>query len=412
MIKKTYSNRQRTGWKYDPKRKQYFSWKFDIRLADGRRKREAGFLSQAEAEAVVSRIRVAEKDLRYGFITLRQVPTVRELSDKHVAKLSNRREQVRARRVLHTLCELIPEGLKVCDLLTTHLEKFADHRHREGQAASSIDREFNIISSALHAAVDYYPDLKTWSLPKIPRPKRSRRRRERVISAGEVTRLLTWLYSPQRHGETDSDAAKRRNVGHVFRTALLTGARKGELCKLRWDHVDWGARVVQIVGTKTENRSEQTVRYLKITDTLAAILREREVESSGQYVFTREGGEVTHYYRIFREACEAAGVAYGRGIAGGFVTHDARHTAVTRMLQAGQDLATIGSITGHADKTLILHYGHASTESRDKAMDVLEDFAGNETLGLGVDTIGMNGVIYEGMRRGLVPEVGLEPTCP
>ncbi len=100
----------------------------------------------------------------------------------------------------------------------------------------------------------------------------------------------------------------------------------------------------------------------------------------------------------------------GRGTPGGFVTHDARHTAVTRMLKAGRDLATIGSITGHADKTLILHYGHASTESRDKAMDVLESFAGSETLGLGLDSIGTNALIYEGSRRSLVPEVGLEPT--
>jgi integrase len=133
-------------------------------------------------------------------------------------------------------------------------------------------------------------------------------------------------------------------------------------------------------------------------------------ESKGVYVFTREGGEVTHYYRILAKACEEIGIAYDRETQGGFVTHDARHTAVTRMLQAGRDLATIGSITGHADKTLILHYGHASTESRDKAMDVLEQFAGKQNLGLDLDTVGMNGVVFEGTRTGLVPEVGLEPT--
>jgi hypothetical protein len=43
-------------------------------------------------------------------------------------------------------------------------------------------------------------------------------------------------------------------------------------------------------------------------------------------------------------------------------------------------------------------------------MDVLEAFAGNETLRLGLDTIPKDALIYSGMRRGLVPEVGLEPT--
>lgn len=406
MIKKFYSNRHRPGWKWDSKRKQYFSWGFDIRLSDGRRRREPGFLSYAEVEAVLARIQLAEKDLRYGFITTKDFPTLRELADKHITKLSNRREQVRARRVLNTLIDEVSESLKVNELLTKHIESFADRRRGEGQAPSSVDRELNIISSALHAVGDYYPELANWSVPKIPRPKRSKRRRERVISAAEVTRVLTWLYATQHEDETERQAAKRRNVGHMFRTALLTGARKGELCKLRWDQVDWGAMVMQIVGTKTEHRSAQTVRYLKITDTLAEILREREIESRGAYVFTQKGGEVTHYYRIFREACEAAGVAYGRDVAGGFVTHDARHTAVTRMLQAGRDLATIGSITGHQDKTLILHYGHASTESRDRAMDVLEKFAGNESLGLGLDTVGKDALIYSGNQKGVVPEVG------
>ena len=73
-------------------------------------------------------------------------------------------------------------------------------------------------------------------------------------------------------------------------------------------------------------------------------------------------------------------------------------------------LATIGSITGHADKTLMLHYGHASIDSGDKAMDVLEQFAGKEHLGLGLDTIDTNALIYRSNSRSLVPEVGLEPT--
>lgn len=36
MIKKVFSNRTRVGWKYDPVRKQFFSWHFDIWLDDGR----------------------------------------------------------------------------------------------------------------------------------------------------------------------------------------------------------------------------------------------------------------------------------------------------------------------------------------------------------------------------------------
>jgi hypothetical protein len=44
------------------------------------------------------------------------------------------------------------------------------------------------------------------------------------------------------------------------------------------------------------------------------------------------------------------------------------------------------------------------------AMDVLEQFAGKQDFGIGLDRVEMKVVIFQGMRRGLVPEVGLEPT--
>jgi len=405
MIKKFYSNRHRPGWKYDRQRKQYYSWGFDIRLSEGRRKREAGFLNEAEVQAVLARIKLAEKDLRYGFIAPKDVPTLRELAEKHITKLS-RRESIRARRILNALCEQVSEGLKVDELLTTHIDKLVDRRRDEGCGLSTIDRDLNIVSSALKSAADYFPELRNWTAPKIPRPKHSKRRRERVINAGEVAKLLTWLYQPQRAGEKESRASNRRNVGHVFRIALLTGARKGELCKLRWSQVDSSAGVMQIVGTKTEKRVAQTVRYLQITSTIAEILNERLSLSCGDFVFTRNGGEVTDYYEIIREACTALGLPYGKDLIGGFVTHDARHTAVTRMLQAGCDLATIGSITGHHDKTLILRYGHASEESRNRAMGVLDKLADDKALGLGLDTVGKDALIYSGNQKVLVPEVG------
>jgi integrase len=405
MIKKFYSNRHRTGWKFDSKRKQYYSWGFDIRLADGRRKRENGFLNEAEVQAVLARIRLAEKDLRYGFIEPKETPTLRDLADKHVPKLS-RRESIRARRILEALCEEAPAGLKVNGVLTSHIDKLVDRRRKDGCGLSTIDRDLNIVSSALKSAADYFPELRNWTVPKIPRPKHSKRRRERVINAGEVAKLLTWLYQAQRADEREARANNRRNVGHVFRIALLTGARKGELCKLRWSQVDWAAGVMQIVGTKTEKRAVQTVRYLQITPTIAEVLNERLSVSRGDFVFTRNGGEVTDYYEIMREACDALRLPYGKDLIGGFVTHDARHTAVTRMLQAGCDLATIGSITGHHDKTLILRYGHASEESRNKAMGVLDKLADDQALGLNLDRVGKDAMIYSGNSKGVVPEVG------
>jgi len=116
------------------------------------------------------------------------------------------------------------------------------------------------------------------------------------------------------------------------------------------------------------------VRYLELTETMREIFLEQKANSKSEYVFSRNGNSITHYYDILKEACGEVGVKYGRKHLGGFVTHDARHTAVTRMLQAGVDLSTVGSITGHGDHHLILHYSHATRESRRKAVEVLDNF--------------------------------------
>jgi len=405
MIRNFYSNRNRPGWRYnpkgwpdDPKRRKYKSWGFDIRLYDfqGRdigRKRQSGFLNQAEASSVVARIRESERNQQYGVPVLTQAPTVIKLAAKHVEQITNRRERVRATRVLNTLCaEVGGETLTVDELHSSHLLKFVDRRRRDGLSPSSINRELNIISAALNASPMYFPALSNWRTPKIPRPRHSKRRRERLITPDEMLRLLTWLCRPKQDEETTESVVRRRNVGHVFRLALLTASRIGEICRLRWDQIDWGSEVFKIVGTKTEYSQAQTARYPKITETIAGIFRERRevVPKSCKYVFTRTGGEVTYYYDIIREASLACGLLYGRKVLGGFVTHDTRHTAVTYLMQAGHDLKTVGALTGHSDKTMVMLYSHATQQTVNRAYDALESFAGTGTLGLDLDTIAKN----------------------
>lgn len=399
MIKKFFSNRNRPGWRWDGRSQKYYSWGFDMWMANGRRRRETGFLNRADVEAAVARIRHLEKQMRHGYVLPIESPTLEEACAKKLSLISNRHEYVRAERVLGVMSRLA-QVKRVTELKTEHMQRYVDFR-RKDVSLQTIARELTCVSSMLHDAQVHFPALSEWTVPRIPKPKHSIRCRDRVITAEEVTRVLTWLYTPQEN-ETARRTANRRNVGHVFRVMFLTGARKGELCKLRWSQVDWGAGIVQIIGTKTEKRSQRTTRPLAINKALEAILRERQA-LGGEFVFTRKGREVTDYYEIMQEACKACGVIYGKGVEGAFVSHDARHTAVTRMLQAGVDLATIGSITGHADSTMILRYGHATSESQKRAVGVLDSFAGFDALGDGLETVSKNPSVSTGIDKGLVP---------
>ncbi len=196
---------------------------------------------------------------------------------------------------------MLPSRLKLNELTTAHIRLYVDSRSKEVQAAS-VNREVTIIASALHLAHKDFPEVENWICPRIPRPKVSRSRRERLIKQDEVMKLLTFLLSVQRENETQKMAEKRRVVGQVFQMTLMTGVRISEITALRREQVDFDASVLQIVGTKTRFTLTKAVRYLEITPTIEAILRSRAANSDWEFVFSRTGNSVTHYHKILSDA--------------------------------------------------------------------------------------------------------------
>lgn len=380
-IKKFYSNKEKAGWRWDAGKKQFWSWGFDIRLGNGSRRRESGFASKQIAEQSVARIRISEKEGKYDMQT-RKFPFLTEVLEKRLERIESKKERVRAETIFHRWLSMLPKRLRFNELAPTHIQLYIDERLREIKA-SSINREVTCLGSAIHSAHVNFPELVGFPTPRIPRPKVEQSRRERLITQDEVMKVLTHLLSARREEESEIDFRRRIVVGQVFQMALLTGARVGEIIALRWSQIDFDAKILQIIGTKTRFKSAKVVRYLEITPNIEAILHDREKFRSndikrrgtvGEFIFSKTGNSVTKYHQILREAAKAVGVTYGADIRGGFITHDARHTAVTRMLQAGIDLSTVGAITGHSDANLILHYSHATRESRKKATSVLENF--------------------------------------
>ncbi len=79
---------------------------------------------------------------------------------------------------------------------------------------------------------------------------------------------------------------------------------------MRWEHIDFSAHVMQIVGTKTRFRTARNVRYLELTDTIRDIFTELLGEPVGEYIFSQTGNSITHYYEIMKKACAAVGVKF------------------------------------------------------------------------------------------------------
>ena len=165
----------------------------------------------------------------------------------------------------------------------------------------------------------------------------------------------------------------------------VTGARRGELCALRWSDVDWEKRTLGIDRsltvldrvakegqTKTHSR-----RDISIDETLAAFLSHRQAEQrkNANKVGT---ALVDNPYLLSRSAdgsvpCLPDGLtagyarlAMGLGIPGHF--HGLRHFAATVAIGSGADVRTVSGRLGHADPSVTRRvYAHA-LEARDREL--------------------------------------------
>lgn len=367
MITKKYSRREkREVWSYD----------FWVRLGpEGRRRfRASGFRSKADAARAVELITARAREIREGRAAPVARPTLAALVEHRLREITSRAEHTRAARVFRDWLALLPAGIAVDEITTPTIRAYVEARSEAGQSAASINRELNIIAAMLNQAAEFFPELAQWRAPKIPRPKVSKSRRERIITDEEYRRIMDQLRRPP--DELDAARAQnRRNayrarlrVAAIFDFAINTGMRPSEIYRLAWSAIDWEGGRIRVDTTKTD-----TVRYVPLSAPAAAILRAQEAETRGRrYVFTEGGQPTPKIYRILRVACERAGIPYGRKVRDGFELYCSRHTFATRMLQAGVDLRVVGDATGHSDRQMVLHYSHTTPESTERARAAIE----------------------------------------
>jgi len=181
------------------------------------------------------------------------------------------------------------------------------------------------------------------------------------------------------------------DLAAFLRTSVTTGARRGELCALRWRDVDLASRTVLIAHNLVEGASGSLVekdtkthaaRRIALDTTTAEVLQahRRRMEERARacgttigesaYVFTRSvdgtepwvPNEVTKVFIRLRNALGLPSVRL----------HDLRHFVATRLLAAGVPVRTVSGRLGHANAATTLGvYAHFLEPSDRDAADAL-----------------------------------------
>ncbi|HEX3033639.1 MAG TPA: site-specific integrase, partial [Thermodesulfobacteriota bacterium] len=148
---------------------------------------------------------------------------------------------------------------------------------------------------------------------------------ERILTLAEEEKLLSCSAS---------------HLQPIIITALNSAMRKKEILSLMWEDIGFDSNLITVKHSISKSKKTKNV---PMSSKVRKLLLEQKLKSGGSnYVFTFQGNPIRDIRRAFERACDRAGIV-------GFRFHDLRHTAATRMIEAGVNIVAVSKILGHAD---------------------------------------------------------------
>ncbi|MER9602761.1 tyrosine-type recombinase/integrase [Mesorhizobium sp. M0243] len=168
---------------------------------------------------------------------------------------------------------------------------------------------------------------------------------ERFLSTAELGKLGAELRRAERHGVNPKAIA-------IIRLLVFTGARRGEIERLRWPEVDLVGSRLRLDDSKTGQK------IIPLNHSALAILTAlREATSGKGFVFAAAKGD-GHYVgapRIWSSLRKRIALS-------GVRLHDLRHSFASIGVTSGTPLIIIGALLGHSDHATTLRYAHLAAD--------------------------------------------------
>ena len=230
------------------------------------------------------------------------------------------------------------------------VERYKKQRLDQGATPATVNRELATLSHLFSKAIEW-----RWIDNKPTRPVKLTESGGRIIAlTDEQCDMLM----------TAAVASPDPDLWLFVAFGLNTAMRHREILSARWDRLDLTNCRLFIPDAKAGEREQP------ITPELAEMLtREREMRDDREgWIFPSPRGDSVSGHRDrmdkpFRAAVKVAGLNPET-----ITPHVMRHTAITKLVQAGVDLPTVQRISGHKTLAMVLRYTHVHGRHIDQAI--------------------------------------------
>lgn len=175
--------------------------------------------------------------------------------------------------------------------------------------------------------------------------------RDRFLVADELPRFF------------DSVGGEEENMRDFILLALLTGARRSNLCAMRWSEIDLVGGIWRIPRTKNDEPQNVTLcpEAVMVLDARQATSKRESADIAmsrlarglpalpSGFVFPGGGstGHIVEPKKAVERVMKRAGIPYGRDVPNGVTLHDLRRTLGSWQARTGASLAIIGKSLNH-----------------------------------------------------------------
>jgi integrase len=310
-----------------------------------------------------------EKDPAAARLATKDAPTVADLCDRFLAEhAAAKLKPTTAAEYRKTIASIIKPKLgRLCITDVTRADLAGLH-HALRATPSHANRVVALLSKLLNMA-------ERWGLrsdgtnPARHVEKFREKKRERYLTDEELARLGAVLEIAGRDGKvTPKEGAEPVAVSPfmlaAIELAMFTGARRGELLSLQWEHVDLERGIARLPEHKTDRAGSKVI---SLNAPAVAILERLPRIERNPYVFpsaTREGGHTVRVHDAWDAIRIAAGLEDVR-------LHDLRHSHASIGVSAGVSLPIVGKLLGHAAPATTQRYAHVGPDPVREASELI-----------------------------------------
>jgi len=215
-------------------------------------------------------------------------------------------------------------------------------------------------SAATHALRSLSTAL-TWAVeqeiidsnPAFRVRKRQEPARQRFMSVEEAQRMFKAMDELLAEGDIIQDHAD------CLELIFLTGARKSEICQLKWMEVDFDRKMLILPPARHKTGGANAPKSIPLADRGIEILASRKGNDS-EFVFPAPRSAAGHVVNVNYTWSKIR----KRAKLDGFRIHDFRHAYASFAINAGMPLKMIGENLGHKRSSTTERYAHLLIDAR------------------------------------------------